>query len=79
MYLALGDSVPAGVGADPGESGYPELLLPLLENGHHPAVDRATPGASVDFELVNVTVPGATTTNRPPWTPRWPTRGRSSP
>ena len=63
VYLALGDSVPAGIGATPKVSGYPELLLTRLEDGYNPAADKATPGASVDFDLVNVAVPGATTTS----------------
>lgn len=63
VYLALGDSVPAGIGATPKVSGYPELLVARLEDGYNPAADKATPGASVDFELANVAVPGATTTS----------------
>ena len=61
VYLALGDSVPAGIGAVPRQSGYPELLTQLLESGYNPAADKATPHASADFELVNLAVPGATT------------------
>ncbi len=61
VYLALGDSVPAGIGAVPRQSGYPELLTQLLESGYHPAADKATRNVSADFELVNLAVPGATT------------------
>jgi lysophospholipase L1-like esterase len=61
VYLALGDSVAAGVGAVPTAPGYPTLLEDLLDGGYNPAADRATPNAPVDFELVNLAVPGATT------------------
>lgn len=61
VYLALGDSVPAGVGARPAQPGYPERLVELLEGGYDPAADRATPNAAADFELVNLAVSGATT------------------
>jgi lysophospholipase L1-like esterase len=62
VYLALGDSVPAGFGVVPTQPAYPELLTRLLESGYNPAADKATPNASADFELVNLAVPGATTT-----------------
>lgn len=62
VYLALGDSVPAGSGVVPTDPGYPEVLTQLLETGYDPAEDKATPHASADFELVNLAVPGATTT-----------------
>lgn len=61
VYLALGDSVPAGVGAQPGVTGYPELLGALLEDGYDPAADKATPGRAVDFDVHNLAVSGATT------------------
>ncbi|MGY1682614.1 SGNH/GDSL hydrolase family protein [Geodermatophilus sp. SYSU D01176] len=61
VHLALGDSVPAGIGAVPMQSGYPERLVELLEGGYDPAADKATPYASADFQLVNLAVPGATT------------------
>ena len=62
VHLALGDSVPAGFGLAPPQQAYPELLAELLEGGYNPAADKATPNASVDFELVNLAVSGATTT-----------------
>ncbi|PWW23458.1 lysophospholipase L1-like esterase [Geodermatophilus normandii] len=62
VYLALGDSVAAGVGAVPTAPGYPTVLEDLLDGGYNPAADRATPNAPGDFELVNMAVPGATTT-----------------
>ena len=61
VYLALGDSVPAGAGARPAQPGYPERLVGLLEGGVNPAADKATPKAAADFELVNLAVSGATT------------------
>ncbi|MGY1665954.1 SGNH/GDSL hydrolase family protein [Geodermatophilus sp. SYSU D00696] len=61
VYLALGDSVAAGVGAVPYVTGYPELLEARLDAGYNPAADRATPHAPVDFELVNLAKGGATT------------------
>ena len=61
VYLAVGDSVPAGVGARPAQPGYPERLVELLEGGYDPAADKATPKAAADFELVNLAVSGATT------------------
>ena len=61
MYVALGDSVPAGAGANPKVSGYPELLAGLLADGYNPAADKATPNASLEFEVVNLAVSGATT------------------
>ena len=61
VYLALGDSVPAGAGARPAQPGYPERLVELLDGGYHPAADRATPNAAADVELVNLAVSGATT------------------
>ncbi|MGY1669402.1 SGNH/GDSL hydrolase family protein [Geodermatophilus sp. SYSU D00710] len=63
VYLALGDSVAAGVGAVPYVTGYPELLEDRLDDGYNPFADRATPHAPVDFELVNLAVGGATTTS----------------
>ena len=62
VYLALGDSVPAGFGVVPTQPGYPDVLTRLLESGYNPAADKATPKASVDLELVNLAVSGATTT-----------------
>jgi lysophospholipase L1-like esterase len=55
-YLALGDSVAAGVGAPLG-GGYPELLAGLLSR------DRCGAGAAVGcrFALDNISVSGATT------------------
>jgi lysophospholipase L1-like esterase len=61
VYLAVGDSVPAGVGARPAEPGYPERLVELLEGGYNPAADKATPHAAADVEIRNLAVPGATT------------------
>jgi lysophospholipase L1-like esterase len=61
VYLALGDSVPAGVGLRPGEADHTTLLAGLLEQGYNPAADKATPGAAVGFEAVDLSVPGATT------------------
>jgi lysophospholipase L1-like esterase len=61
VYLALGDSVPAGAGARSAQPGYPERLVELLEGGYDPAADKATPNAAADFELVNLAVSGATT------------------
>ena len=60
VYLALGDSVAAGVGAVQ-PPGYPERLGALLESGYNPAADKETPHRSVDFDLVNLAVPGAPT------------------
>ncbi|SDC78815.1 Lysophospholipase L1 [Geodermatophilus telluris] len=60
VYLALGDSVPAGVGAAPG-AGYPALLEDLLDEDYNPAADKATGQSLADVELVNLAVPGATT------------------
>ena len=60
VYLALGDSVAAGVGAEP-PPGYPERLGALLESGYNAAADKATPNRSVDFDVVNLAVSGATT------------------
>ena len=61
VYLALGDSVPAGSGVVPTQPGYPDVLTRLLESGSNPAADEATPKASADLELVNLAVSGATT------------------
>lgn len=61
VYLALGDSVPAGAGAQPGGTGYPEQVGALLGNGYNPAANKATPHASVHFQTVNYAVGGATT------------------
>ena len=61
MYLAVGDSVPAGFGVVPTQPGYPDVLTQLLESGYNPAADKATPNAAADIELVNLAVPGATT------------------
>jgi lysophospholipase L1-like esterase len=61
VYLALGDSVPAGVGARPAQPGYPERLVELLEGGYDPAAGKATPNARAEFEIRNLAVSGATT------------------
>jgi lysophospholipase L1-like esterase len=61
VYLALGDSVPAGIGAVPRVSGYPELLAAQLDRDYNPAADKATGQSLTDVELVNLAVPGATT------------------
>jgi lysophospholipase L1-like esterase len=61
VYLALGDSVAAGVGAQPFVSGYPEQTGALLEQGYNVAADKATPHSATDFEVVNYAVGGATT------------------
>ncbi|PRY48638.1 lysophospholipase L1-like esterase [Geodermatophilus tzadiensis] len=61
VYLALGDSVPAGVGAVPKVSGYPELLEDLLDADYNPAADKATGRSLADFQLENRAVAGATT------------------
>ncbi len=61
VYLALGDSVPAGFGVLPAQPAYPQLLTRLLDRGYDPAADEATPYASADFELVDLAVSGATT------------------
>jgi lysophospholipase L1-like esterase len=60
VYLALGDSVAAGVGAQAG-AGYVPLLGALLETGYNPAANKATPNKSVDFGVVNLALGGATT------------------
>jgi lysophospholipase L1-like esterase len=62
VYLALGDSVAAGVGAQPRVTGYPEQVGVLLEQGYNTAADKATPNASGDFETINYALGGATTT-----------------
>jgi lysophospholipase L1-like esterase len=62
VYLALGDSVAAGVGAQPRVTGYPEQVGALLEQGYNTAADKATPNASGDFETINYALGGATTT-----------------
>jgi lysophospholipase L1-like esterase len=61
VYLAIGDSVPAGVGARPAQPGYPERLVELLEGGYDPAADKSTRNAASDFEIRNLAVSGATT------------------
>jgi lysophospholipase L1-like esterase len=61
VYLALGDSVAAGVGAQPYVTGYPEQAGALLEHGYNPAANKATPHAAVDFDTKNIAVAGATT------------------
>jgi lysophospholipase L1-like esterase len=61
VYLALGDSVAAGAGAQPFYSGYPEQTGVLLEQGYNVAADKATPHAATDFQVVNYAVGGATT------------------
>ena len=60
-YLALGDSVVAGVGARPGSPGYPQVVDTLLESGYSPAADKALPRTSRPFDLVALAEPGATT------------------
>ncbi|MGY1780294.1 SGNH/GDSL hydrolase family protein [Geodermatophilus sp. SYSU D01036] len=61
VYLAVGDSVPAGVGAVPTAPGYPTLLGELLDADYNPAANRATGQSLADFEVANLAVPGATT------------------
>ncbi|WP_176449982.1 SGNH/GDSL hydrolase family protein [Geodermatophilus saharensis] len=61
VYLALGDSVAAGIGAVPAAPGYPQLLEELLDADYNPAADKATGRSLADFELVDLAVPGATT------------------
>ena len=61
VYLALGDSVAAGAGAQPFVSGYPEQTGALLEQEYNVAADKATPHATNDFDVVNYAVGGATT------------------
>jgi lysophospholipase L1-like esterase len=61
VYLAVGDSVAAGAGAQPFVSGYPEQTGALLEQGYNVAADKATPHAATDFQVVNYAVGGATT------------------
>ena len=61
VYLALGDSVAAGAGAQPFVSGYPEQTGALLEQEYNVAADKATPHATTDFDVVNYAVGGATT------------------
>jgi lysophospholipase L1-like esterase len=61
VYLALGDSIAAGVGAQPRVTGYPEQVGALLDDGYNPAANKATPHASVTFQTVNYAVGGATT------------------
>lgn len=63
IYLALGDSVPAGVGAIPKVSGYPELASAQLRAGYNTAANKATPNKSTPLELRNIAVGGATTTS----------------
>jgi lysophospholipase L1-like esterase len=61
VYLALGDSVAAGAGAQPFVSGYPEQTGALLEHEYNVAADKATPTTAIDFQVVNYAVGGATT------------------
>ncbi len=61
VYLALGDSVAAGVGAQPYVTGYPEQVGALLEEEYNTAANKATPNSSGDIETVNHAVGGATT------------------
>lgn len=61
VYLALGDSVPAGVGAQPYVTGYPEQVGALLEQGYNTAAGKATPHSATDIDVVNYAVGGATT------------------
>ena len=61
VYLALGDSVAAGAGAQPFVSGYPEQTGARLEQGYNVAADKATPNAATDFQVVNYAMGGATT------------------
>ena len=60
LLLALGDSVAAGVGAEPGVSGYPELLADRLSGGSSPSAG-ASPRRAAQFEVENLAVGGATT------------------
>jgi lysophospholipase L1-like esterase len=60
VYLALGDSVAAGVGAEPrAENGYVPVLYDTLTAARHCGGGQAR-GCRLD--LVNLAVPGATTT-----------------
>jgi lysophospholipase L1-like esterase len=61
VYLALGDSIAAGVGAQPYVTGYPEQAGALLEEEYNTAANKATPNSSGDIETVNHAVGGATT------------------
>lgn len=61
VYLALGDSVAAGAGAQPFVSGYPEQTGALLEQAYNAAADKATPHSATDVDVVNDAVGGATT------------------
>jgi lysophospholipase L1-like esterase len=61
VYLALGDSVAAGVGAQPYVTGYPEQVGALLEEEYNTAANKGTPNSSGDIETVNYAVGGATT------------------
>jgi lysophospholipase L1-like esterase len=61
VYLALGDSVAAGVGAEPHVTGYPEQAGALLAHGYNPAANKATPNAAVEFETTNIAAGGVTT------------------
>jgi lysophospholipase L1-like esterase len=61
VYLALGDSVAAGAGAQPFVSGYPEQTGALLADGYNVAADKATPNADTDLQVVNYAMGGATT------------------
>ena len=61
VLLALGDSVPAGVGAVPKVSGYPELTRSLLAGSYNTAAGKATPNAEASLELINLGDPTGVT------------------
>lgn len=61
VYLALGDSVAAGVGALPYQTGYPELARPQIAADYNTAAGKATPGKTTALALTNMSVGGATT------------------
>jgi lysophospholipase L1-like esterase len=62
VYLALGDSIAAGVGAQPHVTGYPEQVRALLEQAYNPFANKATPNSSPNIGIINLAVGGATTT-----------------
>lgn len=61
VYLALGDSVAAGVGAVPYQTGYPELARPQIAAAYNTAAGKATTGKTTALGLTNLSVGGATT------------------
>ena len=62
VYLALGDSVAAGAGAQPYVTGYPEQVGELFEErGYNIAANKAAPHVADDFDLINYAVGGART------------------